>query len=85
LLTPHASVAWQHAIGDIDPTRSLAFASGGAAFSVLGAPLARDSALIDAGLALKLSAESTLGLAYSGQLADSVIDNAVTGRFDVRF
>jgi len=85
LLTPHASLAWQHALGDVDPAASLAFASGGAAFTVLGAPVARDSALLDAGLMLTLSDDASLGLAYSGQLADDVTDNAVTGRLDWRF
>lgn len=85
LLTPHASLAWQHALGDVDPAASLAFASGGAGFTVLGAPVARDSALLDAGLMLTLSDDASLGLAYSGQIADDVTDNAVTGRLDWRF
>ena len=84
-LTPHASLAWQHAIGDIDPAQTLAFASGGTAFAVLGAPLAGDSALIDAGLTLTVGPDATLGVAYSGQLAGDVVDNAITGRFDWRF
>ncbi len=85
LVTPHASIAWQHAIGDVDASRTLAFASGSSAFTVLGAPLARDSALIDAGLTVALAPDATLGLSYSGQLAGDVTDNAVTGRFDWRF
>src|SRR5262249_39101904 len=35
VLTPHASVAWQHAIGDIDTDKTLAFASGSSSFDVL--------------------------------------------------
>jgi outer membrane autotransporter protein len=85
MLTPHASVAWQHAIGDVSPTQTLAFASGGIAFNVLGAPLARDSGLIDAGLTLAVAPDAALSIAYSGQFAGDVNDNAVTGRFDWRF
>jgi outer membrane autotransporter protein len=85
LLIPHVSMAWQHAYGDVDPARTLAFASGGSAFTVLGAPLARDSALIDAGLAVAVAPDATLGVSYSGQLAKDVTDNAITGRFDWRF
>ena len=84
-VVPHASLAWQHAFGDVDPAATLAFASGGAAFTVLGAPISRDSALLDAGLAVTVAPDATLALAYSGQLAGDANDNAVTGRFDWRF
>jgi outer membrane autotransporter protein len=85
LVTPHASVGWQHAIGDIEPAQTLAFASGGATFTVLGAPLARDSAIIDAGLSVAVAPDAVIGLSYSGQLAGDVADNAITGRIDLQF
>ena len=43
LLTPHLSVAWQHAFDDVTPDAALAFASTGAGFTVYGVPLAEDS------------------------------------------
>lgn len=84
-VVPHASLAWQHAFGDVEPAATLAFASGGAAFTVLGAPLAPDSALLDVGLTVSVAPDATLGLAYSGQLASDATDNAVTGRFNWQF
>lgn len=84
-LTPHASFGWQHAIGDIVPAQTLAFASGGAAFTVLGAALARDSAIVDAGLVVTVAPDASIALSYSGQLAGDVVDNAVTGRLNWRF
>ena len=84
-VTPHASLAWQHAFGDVEPAAALAFASNGVGFTVYGVPLARDSALVDAGLDLAMGRDATFGVGYSGQLGDDVADHAVTGRFDWRF
>ncbi|MPZ12782.1 MAG: hypothetical protein GEU89_21695, partial [Kiloniellaceae bacterium] len=50
-VTPRLSAAWQHGFGDLTPAASLAFAgTTNADFTVTGVPLARDSAVIDAGL-----------------------------------
>lgn len=85
-LTPHASAAWQHAFGDATPTSALAFANmTGANFVVAGVPLAPDSALIDAGVDLKISRQAKVGLSYSSQLADRTRDNAVKGNFTWKF
>ncbi|MFA6140369.1 MAG: autotransporter outer membrane beta-barrel domain-containing protein, partial [Hyphomicrobium sp.] len=84
-VTPHASFAWQHAFGDIDPVAALAFASTGIGFSVFGVPLARDSALVDAGLDVALGPSATLAVGYAGQLGSEVADHAVTGRLDWNF
>jgi outer membrane autotransporter protein len=84
-VTPHASFAWQHAFGDIDPVAALAFASTGIGFSVFGVPLARDSALVDAGLDVAMGPNATLAVGYAGQLGSEVADHAVTGRLDWSF
>jgi len=47
-LIPRASVAWQHAFGDVTPTAALSFQSTGAGFNILGVPIARDAALVEA-------------------------------------
>jgi len=80
LVTPHISAAWQHAFDGVTPGAALAFASTGIGFGISGAPLAQDSALIDAGLDLALG-PTTAGVSYSGQFGDGVQDNAVKGRF----
>lgn len=48
-LVPHASAAWLHAFGDETPDMALAFAGPGVGFAIAGVPIARDSALLDAG------------------------------------
>jgi outer membrane autotransporter protein len=84
-LAPRLSAAWQRVLGDVTPVTALSFASGGTAFEIAGAPLARDSALLEAGADLYLNAQTTLGLLYQGQVARNAEDHAVRGRLAVRF
>ena len=84
-LAPRLSAAWQHALGDVTPVTTLSFASGGTAFEIAGAPLARNSALLQAGADLYLNAQTTLGIFYQGQVARNAEDHAVRGRLAVRF
>jgi uncharacterized protein with beta-barrel porin domain len=72
-------------LGDVTPVTTLSFASGGTAFEIAGAPLARDSALLEAGADLHLNAQTTLGIFYQGQVARNAEDHAVRGRLAVRF
>lgn len=85
MLAPRLSAAWQHALGDVTPVSTLSFASGGTAFEIAGAPLARDSALLEAGADLHLNAQTTLGVLYQGQVARNAEDHAIRGRLAVRF
>jgi outer membrane autotransporter protein len=80
LVVPKVSAAWQHAFDDVTPGAALAFASTGIGFGIAGVPLAEDSLLLEAGLEFNLGPAATLGVSYSGQLADDVEDNAVKGR-----
>jgi outer membrane autotransporter protein len=82
---PRASIAWQHAFGDVTPAAALAFQSTGAAFGITGVPLARDAALVETGVDFKVTPLMTVAIAYSGQLASDVQDHAVKGRFTLKF
>ena len=84
-VSPRASFAWQHAFGDTDPTRALAFASGAPGMMIAGVPLARDAALIEAGLDVSLSSSATLGISYTGEVASDVEDHGVSGRLNWHF
>jgi outer membrane autotransporter protein len=84
-LVPRASAAWQHAFGDVTPAAGLAFQSLGASFATSGVPLARDAALVEAGLDLRVSPRAKLGASYSGELANHLQDNAVKGNFSWNF
>ena len=85
LLTPQVTAAWQHAFGAVTPTTALAFQSTGAGFTISGVPLARDAALIEAGIDLHLTPQITLGLAYFGDLAGNVQDNTLQGNLMWKF
>jgi outer membrane autotransporter protein len=82
--TARGLLGWRHAFGKVTPTATLALA-GGAAFTVAGTPLARDAAVLEAGLDFRLTPAATLGLAYSGQLASRAHDNGVRADLSVRF
>ncbi|POR52506.1 outer membrane autotransporter protein [Bosea psychrotolerans] len=83
-LSLRGGLAWRHAFGDVDPTTTLAFA-GSSAFSIAGIPIARDAAVVEAGLDLAIGKNATLGLAYTGQLAQDTQDHAFKGVLAVRF
>jgi outer membrane autotransporter protein len=86
MVTPRLSVAWQHAYGDLTPAAALAFAgTTGANFTVTGVPVARDGALIDAGVDWRLGTNVRLGMFYFGQLSSNLNVNAVRGRFTWAF
>jgi fibronectin-binding autotransporter adhesin len=84
-VTGRGTLGWRHALGDATPEMSLAFASGGIPFTIAGAPLAKNSAVVEAGLDLAVTANAKLGVVYSGQLADTAQDHAVKGNFLLRF
>lgn len=60
-------IAWQRADGDLDPTGRHAFVADGEAFTAHGAPLARNSALVDVGVAVNTSPDARLSIAAQGQ------------------
>jgi len=80
-LVPRAAIAWQHAFDDVTPAAALAFQSTGAAFAISGVPIARDAALAEAGVDLRLSPRAKLSVAYSGQLAEHAQTHSVKGGF----
>ncbi|RLP78198.1 autotransporter domain-containing protein [Xanthobacter tagetidis] len=82
--TLRGSVGWRHAFGDVLPTVTQAFA-GSDAFTITGAPIAQDAAVLEAGLDMRLAPGATLGVAYTGQFGDGVSDNGFNARLSVRF
>ncbi len=82
--TARGSLGWRHAFGDTVPGASLAFAGGGP-FSVAGAPIAKNAAVVEAGIDVALTPAATLGFSYGGQFGSGAIDQTVKGTFGVRF
>src|SRR6516162_666804 len=85
MFMPRASLAWQHAFGTVTPSALLTFQNTGVPFGILGAPIARDAALVEAGGDLQLDPQTKVGVAYFGQLASNVRDHSVKVNFSWRF
>lgn len=77
-----AGLGWRHAFGDLTPASRVAF-DAGQAFTVTGAPISRDAALVELGADLAVNRSATVGLAYAGQYASGNRDH--TGRLEVRW
>ncbi|WP_191489086.1 autotransporter domain-containing protein [Pseudomonas sp. FEN] len=84
-LTPRASVGWKHRYGR--DTHSLGQSStlGGGGFEIRSARLDRDSLVLDAGLDLRLSGDHSMGVGYTGEIADNRHLHAVQGEWRLRF
>ncbi|MGA2290575.1 autotransporter domain-containing protein [Bradyrhizobium sp.] len=84
-LIPRFSAAWQHAFDGIAPAAALAFQNTAAGFAISGVPLARDAALVETALDLRVNPHAKLGLSYSGELAGRLQDHSVKGNFTWNF
>ncbi|WP_211413012.1 autotransporter outer membrane beta-barrel domain-containing protein [Bradyrhizobium iriomotense] len=82
--TAKATFGWRHAFADVSPLSTFVFA-GGSPFTIAGVPIARDAAVVDAGLDVNLAAAAVLGVSYGGQFASSVLDQTVRANLNVKF
>jgi len=85
VLVPRASVAWQHAFENVTPADTLALQSAAVPFVIAGVPIERDAALAEAGLDLAIGRHATIGVSYTGQIANNVRDHAAKGKFTWKF
>lgn len=83
-LTLRGALGWRHAFGEVDPKATLAFA-GSIPFTITGAPIARNAALVEAGLDLAIASNIALGASYTAQLAQDAQDHAFKANLAMRF
>ncbi|WP_339804245.1 autotransporter-associated beta strand repeat-containing protein [Saezia sanguinis] len=81
----HADLGWQHAFGDTDPQTTNRFMGSWNGFSIQGAPLDRNSAVIGLGVSFRLNDAASLKLGYQGQIGSDASDHGANLRLDVRF
>ncbi|QLZ70549.1 hypothetical protein FOLKNPGA_03363 [Legionella sp. PC1000] len=75
-----AMLAWRHAYDDTAIKSTFNFVSGGIPFVIQGAPIAKDSFVLDVGLDTDIPRKNlNFRLAYMGQFAREVEDNGVSG------
>lgn len=84
-LTPRFGAGWKHTYGDVDSRTHQRLATGGRTYTVKGAALDRNSLLVDAGLDLGVSANHTLGVGLTGEIASDSRNHGVTGQWRMAF
>ncbi|MFE0015937.1 autotransporter domain-containing protein [Mesorhizobium sp. NPDC059054] len=82
--TARGTIGWRHGYGDVTPTVSQALA-GSDAFTVAGAPIARDAAVLEAGLDFAIAPAASLGVSYQGQIGTQSRDHGFRADLSVRF
>ena len=83
-LTARGTLGWRHAFGDVTPISVASFA-GGTPFSIAGLPIAKNAAIVEAGLDLNLTPQATLGISYGGQFGSRLTDQSIRGNFTWKF
>ena len=83
-LTAKGMVGWRHAFGDGTPESTMRFA-GGNAFTIAGVPVARDAAVVEAGLDLAITSNTTFGASYNGQFSSGVAEQSFKANLNIRF
>ncbi|MDQ7959061.1 MAG: autotransporter domain-containing protein, partial [Pseudomonadota bacterium] len=78
-------LGWRHAFGDTVPASTHAFAGSLASFTVGGVPLARNVAVLEAGVEAELAPKLTLGASYAGQFGSGLRDHGFKLNLAYRF
>ncbi|MDO5641142.1 MAG: autotransporter outer membrane beta-barrel domain-containing protein, partial [Paracoccus sp. (in: a-proteobacteria)] len=83
-LKGYGNLGWRHAFGDVSPSLTANF-DGSDAFTVFGAPVARNAAVIEAGIGYQMSPLSTLSVSYSGQISSDARNHNIGAQFAMKF
>lgn len=83
--TARGMIGWRHAFGDITPYADQAFDGGAGSFTVAGAPVAKNVAVVEAGLDFAIAPGASLGLSYKGQFASDASDHGGRVGLNVKF
>jgi autotransporter-associated beta strand protein len=82
---PHATIGWQHAFGDVEPEADLTFSQSGAAFTVIGAPIARDAAVLGVGLDVSAFDTAEFSVRYDGRVGSGTQEHSASGHLSFTF
>ncbi|MFD9900331.1 autotransporter domain-containing protein [Mesorhizobium sp. NPDC059025] len=77
-------IGWRHGFGDVTPLVTQDFI-GGSAFTVAGAPLAKNSAVVEAGLDVAIMPSATVGISYQGQIGSNASNHGVRADLNIKF
>lgn len=82
--TLRGMAGWRHAFGNTTPTTRFNFA-GGSSFNVSGTPIAKDAALVEAGMDIALNEGAIFELTYDGQYSRRSQQHGFNARLRVAF
>lgn len=76
-------LGWRHAFGDRQPKASLSFIQGsGTSFGIVGAPIAKNTAVFDLGAQVQVGRTTSLGLSYEAQAGGGFTEH--TGKLSLQ-
>lgn len=78
-LVPRLDLGWQHALARLTPYQTVSYVSAATSFTVLGTPLAQDTATLEAGFDVTVAPSANLFFAYDGSFASTVENHAFRG------
>nr|WP_246742353.1 autotransporter outer membrane beta-barrel domain-containing protein [Microvirga splendida] len=84
-LTFKGMLGWRHAFGDVAPEARFTVEGFPTPFLVVGAPIDRDSLVVEAGLNWQVSEKVTVGLMYDGAIGERDQEHTLRGSLSVRF
>jgi outer membrane autotransporter protein len=81
----HATLGWRHGLGNMDATRTMAFAGVGSEFTIAGVPLARNTGLLGVQALAQLSRNAQLELGYNGEFGGRSSAHAIQAKLNWLF
>ncbi|WP_243372810.1 autotransporter outer membrane beta-barrel domain-containing protein [Microvirga solisilvae] len=78
-------LGWRHAFGDTLPKATFSFVGDDRPLFITGAPIDRDSLIVEAGLNWDVSKTTTLSVSYTGAMGRRDQEHTVRGGLTVRF
>ncbi len=84
-LTFKGLLGWRHAFGDIVPKATFSYVGDGRPFLISGAPIDKDSLVVEAGLNWEVSSKVTLNVTYAGTMGRRDQEHTIRGGINIRF
>ncbi|MDF2688056.1 MAG: autotransporter outer rane beta-barrel protein, partial [Microvirga sp.] len=84
-LTFKGLLGWRHAFGDVVPKATFSYVGDGRPFMISGAPIDKDSLVMEAGLNWEVSKKVTLNVTYAGTMGRRDQEHTVRAGLNIRF